>query len=138
MFFLLLSMNKSENFLIDLKNPAKIFAFSWPICLMPIEKMNLSNSIIFDFSIASLRLFIDNFPQPSICSISSYLRLKISCGNLINFKYQKFSTIFFPKPSILNVSFYTKCLIFSIEIFSHSYTSLTHLLTASCFLVNSL
>ena len=59
----------------------------------------------------------------------------MSCGNFINFIFQKFSTIFFPKPSILNASFDTKCLIFSIAIFSQSYPSLVHLLTASFFFV---
>ena len=42
---------------------------------------------------------------------------------------------FFPKPSIFKASFDTKCLIFSIETFSHSYPSLGHLLTASSFFV---
>ena len=57
---------------------------------------------------------------------------------MINFRLQKFSTIFFPKPSILNASLETKCLIFSLEIFSHSNPSLEHLLTASFFLVTKL
>ena len=51
----------------------------------------------------------------------------------MNFKSQNFSTTFLPNPSILKASFETKCLIFSIAIFSHLYPSLEHLFTASHF-----
>ena len=51
----------------------------------------------------------------------------------MNFKSQNFSTTFLPNPSILKASFETKCLIFSIAIFSHLYPSLEHLCTASYF-----
>ena len=60
------------------------------------------------------------------------------CGNLTKFNLQKFSTIFLPKPSMLNASLDTKCLIFSIAIFSHSKPSLVHRLTASSFFVMKL
>ena len=78
---------------------------------------------------------IDCLPQPSRFSIFLKSKLNISCGNLIKLRFQKFSTIFFPKPSMFNASLETKCFNFSIAIFSHSYPSLEHLLTASSFLV---
>ena len=53
-------------------------------------------------------------------------------------RFQKFSTIFFPNPSMFNASLEIKCFNFSIAIFSHSYPSLEHLLTASSFLVTLL
>ena len=62
---LFFSLNKSEKFFIDLKKLAKIFAFSCPICLIPIEKINLSRSISFDLFIAFFKLSIDNSPHPS-------------------------------------------------------------------------
>ena len=39
--------NNFVNSFIELKKLAKIFAFSWPMCLMPIEKINLSKETIF-------------------------------------------------------------------------------------------
>ena len=39
---LFLSKNNSLNLCIETKKPARIFAFSWPICLIPVEKINLS------------------------------------------------------------------------------------------------
>jgi len=77
-------------------------------------------------------------PQPSRFSIFLKSKLNISCGNFIILSFQKFSTIFLPKPSILKASLETKCFNFSITIFSHSYPSLEHLLTASSFFVTLL
>ena len=77
-------------------------------------------------------------PQPSRFSIFLKSKLNISCGNFIKLRFQKFSTIFLPNPSILNASLETKCFNFSIAIFSHSYPSLEHLLTASSFFVTLL
>ena len=74
-------------------------------------------------------------PQPSRFSIFLKSKLNISCGNFIKLSFQKFSTIFLPKPSILKASLDTKCFNFSIAIFSHSYPSFIHLLTASFFFV---
>jgi DNA ligase (NAD+) len=77
-------------------------------------------------------------PQPSRFSIFLKSKLNISCGDFIKLSFQKFSTIFLPKPSILNASLETKCFNFSIAIFSQSYPSLEHLLTASSFFVTLL
>ena len=91
--------------------------------------------MFFFSSIENFKLDTDNCPQPSNVFIFSYSKLKISFGNLTKLSSQKFSTIFLPNPSILKASFETKCLIFSIAIFSHLYPSLVHLLTASFFLL---
>ena len=44
-WFLFFEFMKFLKFFIDLKKLASIFAFSCPICLIPIEKMNLSRFI---------------------------------------------------------------------------------------------
>ena len=44
--FLFFRSKSFVNSFIELKKPAKIFAFSCPICLIPIEKINLSNVIV--------------------------------------------------------------------------------------------
>ena len=44
----------------------KSLAFSWPICLIPNENINLSNPILLDFSIDFLRLSADSFPHPNL------------------------------------------------------------------------
>ena len=53
---------KSSKLFIFKKNFDKSLAFSWPICLMPKEKINLSNSTFLEFSIDFLRLFEESFP----------------------------------------------------------------------------
>ena len=83
----------------------------------------------------NFKFSIDCLPQPSRFSIFLKSKLNISCGNFIKFRLQKFSTIFLPKPSILNASLETKCFNFSTAIFSQSYPSLEHLLTAYSFFV---
>ena len=63
------TVNSLQNSSIEIKNAARIFAFSWPMCLMPIEKINFSRLIIFDLVIAFFKFSIDNFPHPSSFSI---------------------------------------------------------------------
>ena len=59
--------------------------------------------------------------EQAAVQVENVSRISLTTGrNLIKFKFQKFSTIFLPKPSIFKASFETKCLIFSIAIFSHS------------------
>ena len=48
-FSLFFKSNNFENSLIELKKLAKIFAFSCPIYRIPMEKINLSSKIDFDF-----------------------------------------------------------------------------------------
>ena len=54
------------------------FAFSIPICLIPIEKINFSKETFFEFSIEFFKLFTEVFPQPSKLMILSYFKAKIS------------------------------------------------------------
>ena len=87
---------------------------------MPIEKINLSNSMVFELSIAFFRLLIDNSPHPSRSSIFFKFIVKISEGFLINCNSQNLSTTFFPSPSILKASLDTICFNFSLAIYLQS------------------
>ena len=118
--FLFLKLNNSENFLSVLKKAAKIFAFSWPICLIPIEQINLFKTIFFELLIAFCKFFIESFPQPSKPSIFPQFKQKISAGVLTSFESQKLSITFFPKPSISNASFEAICFNLSFAVKSHS------------------
>ena len=90
------------------------------MCLIPIEKINLSKLIFRDLFIAFFKFSIERFPQPSKFLILLKFKLKISDGSLINFKSQNCSITFFPKPSIFNASFETKCLSFSFAVNLHA------------------
>ena len=56
---------KFLNSFIVVKNLARILEFSCPMCLMPIEKINLSKLIFLELFIDFLKLFIERSPQPS-------------------------------------------------------------------------
>ena len=119
-FFLVFKSNNLANSFIEPKKLAKIFAFSCPMCLIPMEKINLSRAIDFDLLIAFLRLFIESSPHPSRLTIFLKSNLKISEGSRINFNSQNWSTTFFPSPSMLSASLETICLSFSFAIYSQS------------------
>ena len=55
-----------ENSLMDIKKFASIFAFSCPICLIPIEYINLFNAIFFELLIAFLSYLLTEAPIPQV------------------------------------------------------------------------
>ena len=65
MFFLVFNWNNLVSSFTEPKKPANIFAFSCPICLMPIENINLSNVINLDLIMAFFKLLIEVSPHPS-------------------------------------------------------------------------
>ena len=75
-----------ENSLIETKKAAIVLAFSCPMCLIPIEYINLSKITFFDLSIAFFKLLTDKSPQPSRFLIFLQSNLKISAGSFIRFK----------------------------------------------------
>ena len=56
---------KFKKLFIFFVKSAIILAFSIPICLIPNEKINLSNVTFFEFSIENLRFEADCDPHPS-------------------------------------------------------------------------
>ena len=86
---------------------------------MPKANINLLSVTSLDLLIEYFKFATDWGPHPSKFSISLKSNLKISCGKRINLFSQNFSTTFFPSPSMFKASLETKCLIFSIAIFSH-------------------
>ena len=62
---ILFFLAKLKKFFIVFVKSAIILAFSIPICLIPNEKINLSNVTSFEFSIENLRFETDCDPHPS-------------------------------------------------------------------------